>query len=396
MSLFSIPDFRRLLWVGFVASTVRWLEMLAMALFVYRTTDSALVVVMLSMLRVLPMGLFGAFLGAAADRFQQRSALILMVAVSMACSLTLALLASLATLEVWHLMVASFVSGVCWAADNPVRRMMIGEAVGLDRMGQAISIDIGINNASRVLGPMLAGLLFAQHGMSSVLWLGVSLYALSLIAALGMGRRGSRAVAHQASFLTRLREGLVWLRGDRRLIGVFLVTVIFNIFAWPCNSMIPVIATGSLHLGPKDVGLLAGCEGVGGLIGALVFARFARLEWYGPIYLGAVGVYLVTLIGFATVGFAPAAAAIVLLNGMAGVGFAVMQATLVYRGAPVEMRARLLGVLSACIGTGPIGFMYLGFLADLLTPQTATAAIAVQGLLAMLLTRRYWVAVYRP
>jgi len=81
---------------------------------------------------------------------------------------------------------------------------------------------------------------------------------------------------------------------------------------------------------------------------------------------------------------------------MAGVGFAVMQATLVYRGAPVEMRARLLGVLSACIGTGPIGFMYLGFLADLLTPQTATAAIAVQGLLAMLLTRRYWVAVYRP
>ena len=47
MSLRSIPDFRRLLWVGFVASTVRWLEMLAMALFAYKATDSALAVVML-------------------------------------------------------------------------------------------------------------------------------------------------------------------------------------------------------------------------------------------------------------------------------------------------------------------------------------------------------------
>jgi predicted MFS family arabinose efflux permease len=285
---------------------------------------------------------------------------------------------------------------VCWAADNPVRRMMIGEAVGIDRMGSAISVDIGINNASRVLGPMLAGLLFAQHGMSSVLWLGVALYAASLAAALRMSRRGISAVAHQASFITRLREGLAWLRGDRRLIGVFLVTVIFNLFGWPCNSMIPIIGTGTLHLGPQDVGLLASCEGVGGLIGALLFARFARPNWYGRIYLGTVVIYLATMIAFATVGYAPAAAVILLFNGAAVVGFAVMQATLVYRGAPVEMRARLLGVLSACIGTGPIGFLYLGFLADALTPPIATVAIAVQGLLAMLLTRRYWAKVLQP
>jgi hypothetical protein len=53
-------------------------------------------------------------------------------------------------------------------------------------------------------------------------------------------------------------------------------------------------------------------------------------------------------------------------------------------------------VLSACIGTGPIGFLYLGFLADALTPPIATVAMAVQGLLAMLLTRRYWAKVLQP
>ena len=43
-----------------------------------------------------------------------------------------------------------------------------------------------------------------------------------------------------------------------------------------------------------------------------------------------------------------------------------MQATLVYLAAPVDMRSRILGVLSVCIGTGPIGFVWLGWLADLI------------------------------
>jgi malate dehydrogenase (oxaloacetate-decarboxylating)(NADP+) len=60
-----------------------------------------------------------------------------------------------------------------------------------------------------------------------------------------------------------------------------------------------------------------------------------------------------------------------MLNGISAVGFAVMQATLVYRGAPVEMRARAMGVLSVCIGTSPLGFLYLGLLADTFTPRVA-------------------------
>jgi hypothetical protein len=85
-----------------------------------------------------------------------------------------------------------------------------------------------------------------------------------------------------------------------------------------------------------------------------------------------------------------------MLSGMAAVGFAVMQATLVYRGSPVEMRARLLGVLSVCVGMGPIGFVYLGFLADVLTPRVATVALAAHGVGALMLSRRYWMMLLRP
>jgi hypothetical protein len=59
------------------------------------------------------------------------------------------------------------------------------------------------------------------------------------------------------------------------------------------------------------------------------------------------------------------------------------------------MRARLLGVISVCIGTGPIGFLYLGWLAEAFTPRIATMALAAQGLLVMLATRRYWLPTLR-
>jgi len=395
LRLFSLADFRRLWFVGLAISIVRWLEMLALALFAYQLTGSAFVVAMLTMLRMLPMGLFGAFIGAAAERLDRRRALVLVVSTSMVVTLTLAILASLGAIEVWHLAVASFINGAGWAADHPVRRMMIGDAVGAERIGAALSVDAATNNGTRVLGPMLSGLLLAEYGITSVFWFSLALYTPALVAALRIGMRRQTAAARPASFITSIRESLAWLHRDRRLIGVFVMTIIFNVFGWPATSMVPVIGTDYLSLGPKGVGLLASCDGVGGLLGALLIAAVARAAWYGRIYVSAVVLYLVMVVFFATAPGVPVAAVSLFLGGMFGAGFAVMQATLVYRAAPIEMRARLLGLVSVCIGTAPIGFLYLGFLAEMFTPRAATVALAAQGLLVILLTRRYWLAVLR-
>ena len=395
MRLFFLADFRRLWFVGLAISIVRWLEMLALALFAYQLTGSAFVVVMLTMLRLLPMGLFGAIIGAAAERFDRRRVLVQVVATSMVVTLMLAILASLGAIEVWHLAVASFINGIGWAADHPVRRMMIGDAVGAERIGPALSIDAATNNGTRVLGPMLSGLLLAEYGITSVFWFSLALYAPALVAALRIGMRRQTTATRPVSFVTSIREGFAWLHRDRRLTGVFLMTVIFNVFGWPATSMVPVIGTDHLDLGPKGVGLLASCDGVGGLLGALLIAAFARAAWYGRIFVGAVALYLVMVVFFASAPGIAVAAVSLFLGGLFNAGFAVLQSTLVYRAAPVEMRARLLGLVSVCIGTGPIGFLYLGFLAEMFSPRTATVALAAQGVLAILLTRRYWFAVLR-
>src|SRR5271170_5762540 len=124
------PDFWRLWLVGLVVFAVRWLEMLAVAVFAYQRTSSPFIVAALTMLRMLPMALFGAVIGAMAERFERRTVLILVVLSMALTSLSLALLAWAGKLAVWHLADAAFCNGFGWTTDNPVRRTMIGDAVG--------------------------------------------------------------------------------------------------------------------------------------------------------------------------------------------------------------------------------------------------------------------------
>ena len=172
--LFRDGDFLRLWTVGLVIFSVRWLETLAVGVFVYAATESAFQVALVTMLRLLPMSLFGAFIGATAERIEKRSGLIAIMVFSLVTSLALAVLAAAGMLAVWHLAVASFINGLSWAADNPVRRALVGQVAGAARMGTAMSLDVGTNNASRMLGPTAGGVLLATCGIEGTFLVGAA------------------------------------------------------------------------------------------------------------------------------------------------------------------------------------------------------------------------------
>jgi MFS family permease len=391
--LIDSVDFWRLWFVGLVVFSVRWVETVAVGVFVYQQTDSAFTVAMMTMLRLLPMGLFGAFLGAIAERVERRITLIVVVVSMVATSLTLAVLAYLNLLAVWHLAVASFINGIGWATDNPVRRVMIGEAVGAAQMGTAMSVDVGANNASRMIGPTIGGLLLAGIGIDGVFTLSVVLYAVALVAACRVRYQNLFPPITTEPVLARIAEGLRLVRNDRRLIGVLTVTVIYNVFGWPFTSMVPVIGQDRLLLGPEGIGILASMDGIGAFAGAVLMAMFCRPQVYRYAYVGGVMLYQVMLTVFAMVPSPAVAGSALLFTGLGGAGFSIMQATLVYLSAPPEMRSRMLGVLSVCIGIGPIGFVALGWLADAIGAPWATAATGITGLLMMLLTHPLWRAI---
>jgi hypothetical protein len=154
--------------------------------------------------------------------------------------------------------------------------------------------------------------------------------------------------------------------------------------------MIPVLGQDSLHLAPEGIGILASMTGVGSFAGAAAIALWARPRHFTALYVGAVLSYLVMMIGVAQSPTALSAGSALLATGLANSGFSVMQATLIYLAAPAAMRSRLYGVLSLCIGSGLLGFVNIGVMAEAVGASAATTISGVEGLLVMALTWRWW------
>jgi MFS family permease len=382
-------DFWRLWFVGMVISTVRWLETVAVAVVVYQQTGSAFLVAVITMLRLLPMALFGAFLGAFAERFDRRLTLAILIGLMAVTSATLSILAWHGPLAIWQLSLGAFINGCGWATDNPLRRMMMGEAVGRERMATAMAFDVCASNASRMIGPTVGGLLLAGIGIEGAFLLSALLYLTAIAATLAVRTRLTPSPGAGA-VLGRTWEAIVIVFSDKRLAATMVVTVIYNVFGWPFTSMIPVIARDRLLLGPEGVGILTSFDGIGAFVGAIALAMWLTPGWHARAYTGGVAVYLLGLIAFSFAPTSTLAAASLLVTGLSGAAFSTLQATIVYLAAPHEMRSRMLGVLSVCIGTGPIGFLLLGWLADRIGAAEATALTGGLGLLALAVTQPLW------
>lgn len=392
-SLWHNGDFVMLWLIGLMTFLMRWLEILVYGVYAYSETGSALIVAMLTMLRVLPLGLFGAVFGVIAERIVRQHALLVSIAGLLFSAFVLCLMSIGGYLEVWHLAVASFINGLAWAADNSVRRSMMGDVVGAARMDSAMSLEVGTSNATRLAGPSIGGLLLTHTGIQGIFLLALVAYTIGLWAALRVRTRNEPTSGE------RLGAGLIgaWtvLRVDARFTGLLWLTVLFNLFAWPVLSLVPVIAHDRLGLSADGIGYLASMDGLGALLFAFVLMRISRPDRQGKIYVAGVLVFLLTLPLFALATHVWVASLALLVVGCGQAGFAVMQATITYAVAPLGRRSQAMGIMTMCIGVGPLGFVLVGLLAETVG-ATATALICSgTGVLAVAFSWRWWSATWR-
>ena len=390
MSLFADPSFRRIWFAGLASGVVRWLEVLAFGAFAYATTESAFIVVILTMLRQLPMALLGVFVGALADRLDGRRVQIAGYLIMLTQTVVLGSLAVSGRLEVWHLAIAAFLSGSFWTGDNPVRRTMLGEAAGSGRLGIAMSIDASTNNFTRMLGPALGGGLLALIGIKGAFLLSGSFYLLGLAAMLRLSWHRPVTVLGGPGLLASMRGGLGLLRGDRRLQGVLAITAIYNIFGWPAASLIPVIGRDDLGLGLALVGLMQSVEGAGAFLCGIVAGVMVKERHYMRLYLGGAICFQLAMIAFALTPIPLPAYLAWLVAGLGSAAVGAMQPTLVLIYAPSEARGRMMGLLSVSQGTGLLGFLLLSPLPALIGAAPAVLAIGLLGLAGIAASCIWW------
>ena len=146
LALLSIRDFRLVWFVGAVSGTVRWLDMLAVSVYVLVTTGSPLLVALMFFLRMVPLFLFGAVTGALAENMDRKKTLVIGLCILAVIYLILGGLAWIDRLETWHLGFGVFCGGLLWSLDLSIRRTMVAEIAGMERIGAAMGLDASTNS----------------------------------------------------------------------------------------------------------------------------------------------------------------------------------------------------------------------------------------------------------
>ena len=127
-TLFAETTFGSLWYSGAITSTMRWLESLAVGVYVFDLTNSPIMVAVFLFLRWAPLVLFGAWVGVIADRISRKAILFGGLVTMFVVSLGLGFLTVLGLVELWHIGIGAFISGVFTSTDYSTRRAMIGEA----------------------------------------------------------------------------------------------------------------------------------------------------------------------------------------------------------------------------------------------------------------------------
>ena len=379
----AAPDYRRLWLIGLCLNTARWVDLLAMGWLALTLTGSPLMVGIAAFCRSVPLLAFGPFGGSLADRLPRRRLLLTAQALALAAALGLAALFGLHGGTYSGLVAMEIVLGLAWAIDFPVRRTALFAVVGSGGVTGAISLETFSMQIGKLVGPALAGLLLGRVGAIGCYVALAVLYVTAIALTRGLpGGIGSGVAPAPAAAGDGWRAGIgeVWKRRQVRV--VLVITVIMNVLVFPYQQMLPVFARDVFHVGPELLGLMVAADGLGALLAALAVAAQRGFGRHGQIFAGGSMLAAVLLLGFTASPWYGLSVVLLFAMGLAESGFATMQSAMVLLGAPPHMRGRAMGILSACIGTGPFGTVWIGILASRIG---APLAVAVNGLAALVL-----------
>jgi MFS family permease len=378
--LLRSPDFLRLWLVGAFANAMRWLELLASGLFAWEVTHSAFAVTVVVALRQIPQLLFGAFAGAISEAVNRKLIFMLALAVPAVISTLLATLAFTGHLEVWHVALGNLVSGIMWSTEMSTRRRMVGEVAGPHRIVNAIALDSMTSAATRAVGPLLGGMAFEWLGMKGAYTVTALVQFAGAFAIAGLAHAQVTRRLDLLRIPHEIADGLRFAWTRPTILLVFGVTIVTNAFAFAYSGLVAPLGQGEFYVSPALVGLLAAGEPLGALVGgALIAAGIVRMD-RRLAFAGGAALFMVALMLMAVSPFYWLAFALLVIGGFGTAGFGNMQSTLMLTEAPPEMRSRLMGVVTVCIGTGPLGQLAAGALSDGLGTRGAVIAMAAAGL----------------
>ena len=380
----------RLLWVGACTSSIgTWMQEVAQSWLVLQISGSAFWLGLDAFLGDIPIFLFSLVGGVIADRMSRRRLLLASQLVQMSCAFTLALLIALGIVQVWHILVLSFIVGTAQSFGGPAYSALVPTLVDKEDLPNAIALNSIQFNLARVIGPVLGGIALTSLGPSWCFSLnGVSFIAV--IISLLLLRPSFQPEKTSESILTSMKQGFGFIRKHGAMEGLIALAFCMTALAIPMITFLPVFAKDVFHAGPTTYTFLLASSGIGSVAGALTVAAMGNIANKGRVAL-----LMLICLGAGMTAFAQSktlwwSCFLLFLSGAALIAAFAMISSLVQLITVNEMRGRVMSIYNVAFRGGmPFGSVLSGWLVPKFSAPTV---IAVNGLLLVVLGIYFWLA----
>jgi MFS family permease len=383
------PAFRMLWSVWMTANLCMWMNDVAAAWMMTSLTTTPIWVALVQTASTLPVFLLGLPSGALADILDRRRYFIVTQfwVAAVAALLCVAILSGMLTPPL--LLALTFLNGIGLAMRWPVFAAIVPELVQRSQLPAALALNGIAMNASRIVGPLLAGAIIASAGSAYVFILNA---ALSLISAFVIMRWKREQVANplgRERLYSAMRVGVQFVAQSARLKAVLLRIFLFFFHSTALLAMLPLVARG-LHGGDASTyTLLLAAMGSGAIAAAMFLPRIRQSMSRDVLVLRGTALQSAAT---AVVAFSPSAYVAVpamFFAGIAWISTANSLSVSAQLGLPDWVRARGMSIYQmAIMGASALGAALWGQVATLTSVQISLSIAAATGVLAMLSVHR--------
>ena len=346
-----------------------WMQQVAQGWLVLVLTGDPLWLGLIAVAQFGPVLLLGLFGGVVADHLPKRRTLLVTQFVSMVLAFALFGLTVTDVVEVWHVAVLAVLLGVTNAIDMPTRQSFAVEMVGRDDVANAVGLNAALFNASRIVGPAIAGLLIGFTDIAFAFLVNGVSYVAVLIGYWMMRDEELRPapIAERPTTLRgvfdNLAEGISYVRRTPIVLLACTVVGLVATFGMNFQVLVPPLADKVLLVGATGFGFLMAASGVGSTASSLgvAFARRPRGWWIpaGAIALGVGCLILAWSTSF------PLSLLAMGLAGFGGLVMAVTANTMIQLSVPDSLRGRVMSVYTTVFaGSVPAGGLLMGWVAS--------------------------------
>jgi predicted MFS family arabinose efflux permease len=369
-SLVDNPAYRRFYFGQGVSLVGSWLQQAAVSWIVFDLTHSERWLGIVEAAGILPGLVVGLAAGAMADRVPARRMILAMQVAQMVLAACLAVLVGLDTIRIAHLVAILALARVCVTFELPSRQVLLYALVGREGLLNAIALNSGLFNLSRVLGPALAGFLLVHVGRTPCF----ALNALSFVAAIVALLSIPREIAERAGptgdgrgDAAPVLGGWHYIRDDRRTGALFSLMGFVGVVGMGYAALTPAYAHRVLGVGARGFSLLLASGGLGATVGALAVASLGGVRRRERLVLGGMVLFALALIAASALpglaGGSPARRLLVASPCLFAAGFGAIMffsstQTLIQTRVPDALRGRVMGmwmiVYSGAVAAGAL------------------------------------------